>query len=162
MTTNPISLSLIKPGAIDTPYKDHARNYIGLEPEFPPPVYAPETVAEAILHCAENPVRDVFIGGGGKAISFLGKYLPRTTDKAMEIGMGLQLSDQPTDKSRSEGLYESQDASLRQSGGHPGHVMQSSLYTKATLHPYITGTAIALLGASLGYTLLKRNQNNDQ
>jgi short-subunit dehydrogenase len=68
---SPISVTLIKPSAIDTPYKDHARNYLDTKPENPPPVYAPEAVAEAILHCAENPVRDVFVGGGGKALSVL-------------------------------------------------------------------------------------------
>ena len=51
----PISVTLIKPSAIDTPYKDHAKNYLPVEPENPPPVYAPETVAEAILHSATHP-----------------------------------------------------------------------------------------------------------
>src|SRR5690606_16109139 len=40
----PISVTLVKPAAIDTPYKDHAKNYLGVQPENPPPVYAPETV----------------------------------------------------------------------------------------------------------------------
>src|SRR5687767_2996684 len=47
----PISVSLIKPSAIDTPYKEHAKNYLTIQPENPPPVYAPDTVAEAVLHC---------------------------------------------------------------------------------------------------------------
>lgn len=80
----PISVTLIKPAAIDTPYKEHAKNYLGVKPENPPPVYAPETVAEAILHCAENPTRDVFVGAGGKMLSLLGEYAPRLTDKYME------------------------------------------------------------------------------
>jgi hypothetical protein len=62
----PISVTLIKPSAIDTPYKDHAKNYLGIQPENPPPVYAPDTVAEAILHSAENPVRDLFVGVRGR------------------------------------------------------------------------------------------------
>ena len=80
----PISVSLIKPGAIDTPYAEHAKNYLANEPTVPPPVYAPEVVAETILYCAEHPVRDVFAGGGGKMLSFLGNLAPRRTDKVME------------------------------------------------------------------------------
>src|ERR687884_580384 len=53
----PVSVTLIKPGAIDTPYPEHAKNYMEREPALPPPVYAPEVVAEAILYCAENPER---------------------------------------------------------------------------------------------------------
>jgi short-subunit dehydrogenase len=70
----PISVTLIKPGAIDTPYSDHAKNYMPVEPKNPAPVYAPEVVARAILHCAETPERDVFVGAGGKGISLLGRF----------------------------------------------------------------------------------------
>ena len=51
----PISVTLIKPAAIDTPYTEHAKNYLPNEPKNPPPVYAPETVARAILHAAVYP-----------------------------------------------------------------------------------------------------------
>ena len=47
----PVSVTLIKPSTIDTPYTKHAKNLLeDKEPALPPPVYAPETVAEAILH----------------------------------------------------------------------------------------------------------------
>jgi NAD(P)-dependent dehydrogenase (short-subunit alcohol dehydrogenase family) len=45
----PISVTLIKPSAIDTPYTRHAKNLMPVEPQNPPPVYAPDLVAEAIL-----------------------------------------------------------------------------------------------------------------
>jgi NAD(P)-dependent dehydrogenase (short-subunit alcohol dehydrogenase family) len=47
----PISVTLIKPGAIDTPYTEHAKNYLDEETKHPPPVYAPRVVSEAILYC---------------------------------------------------------------------------------------------------------------
>src|SRR5688572_22836103 len=122
----PISVTLIKPSAIDTPYKDHAKNYMGVQPENPPPVYAPETVAEAILHCAENPVRDVFVGGGGNALSVAGNYVPRLTDKYMEATMiDQQMSDRPDDGRSDDGLYESHDSTLTERGGYDGHVAES-------------------------------------
>lgn len=160
----PISVTLIKPSAIDTPYKDHAKNYLEMEPINPPPVYAPETVADAILHCAENPVRDVFVGAGGKMLSAMGEYAPRLTDIYMRNTMiEGQKSDEPTNGRTKESLWEGRDSSLTERGGYDGHVAESSIYTKATLHPAITGTvaaAVLALGAGLAYKVARRNQND--
>jgi short-subunit dehydrogenase len=60
----PITVALVKPGSIDTPYPEHAKNYMDEAATVPAPVYAPETVARAVLHAAEHPQRDVTVGGG--------------------------------------------------------------------------------------------------
>lgn len=159
----PISVTLVKPSAIDTPYKEHAKNYLGVEPENPAPVYAPETVADAILHCAENPVRDVFVGVGGKALSVLGKYAPRLMDKYMESAMiDSQMTDRPDQTPGESGLYESLDSSLCERGGYDGHVFESSMYTKASLHPLLTSAAFAVGAAGLAYAVYaKRNARSN-
>ena len=154
----PISVTLIKPSAIDTPYKDHAKNYLSVEPQNPPPVYAPETVAEAILYSAEHPERDVFVGIGGKAMSVGGKYAPRLTDKVMEAALfDIQQTETPSPEDRRDGLYDASE-DLRERGGYDGHVAESSLYTKATLHPLVTGAL--LFGSVLALAGLWRTSNN--
>ena len=160
----PVSVTLVKPAAIDTPYKEHARNYLDVEPENPPPVYAPDTVAETILYCAENPVRDVFVGGAAKALSALDKYTPRIADHIMaSTQMGQRRSGEPAEPHTLEGLYESHDPRLSERGTYDGYVMESSLYTKASLHPAIsavaTGAALAI-GAGLAYSILRKNQDH--
>ena len=55
----PVSVTLVEPSATDTPYTEHAKNYMNVEPTHQPPVYAPELVANAILHCASHPHRTV-------------------------------------------------------------------------------------------------------
>jgi short-subunit dehydrogenase len=153
----PISVTLIKPSAIDTPYKDHAKNYLPVEPENPPPVYAPETVAEAILHSATHPERDVFVGVGGKAMSVGGKYAPRLTDKVMEAALfNVQQTEKPSSEDKHQGLYEA-SGELRERGGYEGHVAESSLYTKASLHPLITSAV--LLGSGLALAVWWRASN---
>jgi short-subunit dehydrogenase len=143
----PVSVTLIKPGSIDTPFPDHAKNYMDVEPTLPPPVYDADVVAEAILHAAEHPVRDLFAGGGGKALSASGQYAPRLTDRFMEATLfDQQRSDRPT--SGSDALYHASE-DLRQSGGYEGHVMTSSLYTSATKHPIVTGAVGVGLGLAL-------------
>lgn len=142
----PISVTLIKPSAIDTPYTKHAKNLMAVEPQNPPPVYAPETVAEAILHCAENPERDLYVGGGGKVLAAAGQHAPRLTDKLLGATMfEVQKSDRPKSVNRSDSLYApSKDGEER--GEYPGHVAESSVYTKAKIHPVIAGSLIAGLG----------------
>ena len=142
----PIAVTLIKPSAINTPYVQHAKNLLPSEPQNPAPVYAPETVAEAILHCAEHPERDVYVGAAGKMLAEAGHYLPRVIDKVMESMMlAQQKSDRPKPANRPDSLHApSADGDER--GRYPGHVSESSVYTKASVHPVITGSVIAGLG----------------
>lgn len=142
----PVSVTLIKPGSIDTPYRHHAKNYLASEPKNPGPVYAPDVVAEAILHCATHPERDVFVGGGGKGMAFFGNYAPRLTDKLMErLVIPGQHSDEPPRPRETNGLYQA-SGELKERGEHPGHVAKSSLYTKCRLNPLATAAVLAGTG----------------
>ncbi|MCA1619297.1 MAG: SDR family oxidoreductase [Acidobacteria bacterium] len=155
----PVSVTLIKPAAIDTPYTKHAKNLLEKEPAVPPPVYAPEVVAEAILHCAETPERDLFAGGGGKALSMMDKYTPRLGDKVMEAFMfDAQKLDEPARPRGDGGLYEA-SGELKERSGDDYRVMESSLYTKASLHPLLTGALIAGAGLAAAALLRPRRAN---
>ncbi|HJT26710.1 MAG TPA: SDR family oxidoreductase [Pyrinomonadaceae bacterium] len=145
----PISVTLVKPSTIDTPYTRHAKNLMPVEPQNPPPVYAPDLVAEAILHCAEHPERDLYVGGGGKVLAEAGHVAPRLTDKMIEAMMfDAQQSDRPKPPARQDSLYAPiEDGEER--GDYPGHVAETSVYTKASKHPLITGSLIAGLGLAV-------------
>lgn len=152
----PVSVTLVKPAAIDTPYTKHAKNLMEKEPAVPPPVYAPEVVAEVILHCAETPERDVFAGGGGKAMSMMENYAPRLGDKVMEATMfDAQKLDEPARPRGDGGLYEA-SGELKERSGDDYRVMESSLYSKASLHPLLTGALIAGAGLAAVALLLPR------
>lgn len=143
----PVAVVLIKPAAIDTPYPEHAKNYMEAEPTLPPPVYAPEEVARAILACAERPKREVTVGGGGTMLGFMGKVAPRLGDKYMEATQfSGQKLDRPADPDRPDALWDPNPGSGREHGDYPGHVMQSSLYTRAALNPGIAIMVLSMLG----------------
>jgi hypothetical protein len=97
MSGYPISVTLIKPGPIDTPYMEHARNLIGSPgTRNPPPAYHPRVVARAILHACAHPVRDLTVGGGGLGFAVMGKLFPALTDAAMvALARPTQTSDDP-------------------------------------------------------------------
>ncbi|MDQ3556919.1 MAG: SDR family NAD(P)-dependent oxidoreductase, partial [Gemmatimonadota bacterium] len=155
----PISVTLIKPAAIDTPYTQHARNLMDVEPTNPAPVYAPKTVAKAILECAERPVRDVTVGGAGRMLAAMGNVAPRLTDRYMRATMfDQQRTDQPTDRKRRDTLHRPRRGDGRERGDYEGHVMGSSAYTHAVLHPVrATLGAAALLAA--GAALLRNRES---
>ena len=110
-------------------------------------------MAEAILHCAETPERDVYVGGGGKALSVMEKYAPRLSDKLMEaVGFDAQQQDGPRAGVRDDaGLYEA-SGDLKERSGDDRVVFESSLYTKASLHPVLTGALF--VGAGLATAAL--------
>jgi len=151
----PISVTLIKPAGIATPYIDHAKNYMERKPSLPPPVYAPEAVAEAILHAAETPVRDMFIGSGGKGISAMGYYAPRAADKYMESAMFEQQKRDEPEEYRPDGLYNATN-DPRERGPYPGHVMEKSYYTKAAMHPLMTGALMLAVGLAATQAMRSR------
>ena len=141
----PISVTLIKPSSIDTPYFQHAKNYMEVQPKPPAPVYAPEVVANAVLRAAEHPIRDITIGGGGRVLTALGAALPRLTDFYMERAMfDAQRSDTSAEQTGGN-LYHSAGEEGVERGSYSGHVMRSSIYTQTALSP-----ARALLAAGVG------------
>jgi short-subunit dehydrogenase len=154
----PVSVTLIKPGAINTPYTQHAKNYLDVEPKFPPPVYAPEVVAEAILHCAQNPVRDLFVGGSGKALATAEKYAPRVTDKLMDLlAFDSQKSDKPN-VDRDENGLDGPSGGGATHGNHEGYVAESSIYTQSVMHPLVAG-GLLLAGIGLAYAVASRRNS---
>ena len=153
----PVSVSLVKPASIDTPFFQKARNYMEHEPRPAPPVYDPKVVAEAILTCAERPVREVFVGGGAKMMSSMRRLSTTATDKVMEKTLfDAQQYDERSTERRTDNLYAHVEHDGGERGDFPGHVMKSSLYTTAALHPVKTALAAAGLGAVLVLGLRNR------
>jgi len=144
----PISITLIQPAAIDTLYPEHAKSYLGVEPKHLPPVYAPEVVAKAILHCAEHPERNVLVGGGAKMFELTEHATPRLGDRLKEAvffrGQHSDVPDRDTDT-----LHAPRPGDGRVRGNYPGRVFEHSVYTAARLNRNRTLLGLAVIGAGL-------------
>jgi short-subunit dehydrogenase len=157
----PVSVTLIKPAGIDTRYAHHARNYLPMRPKNPPPLYALEVVAEAILHAAEQPVREITVGGSGRLLEALDHWLPGTMDRIMaRVLPRMQQSRAPADERGSAGLYDAA-GEARERSGDPYLVFERSAYTAAARHPVATlGLALVAAGAlALAGGLLRHRSN---
>jgi len=148
----PISVTLVKPAGIGTPFTEHAKNYTEHEPCLPPPVYRPEDVARAILHAAGHPLRDIFVGSSSKLMSAAAAHAPRCLDRFSERTLfDAQLRDGPP-QPPSDNLYEPA-GNGRVHGRHPGQVVRPSLYTHAVLHPRATALMATVFGLAAACAL---------
>jgi NAD(P)-dependent dehydrogenase (short-subunit alcohol dehydrogenase family) len=154
-----ISVTLIKPGAIDTPFPEHARNFMDQPPRLPPPLYAPEVVADAVLFACANPRRTLYAGGGGLMSSLLSRAAPRLADVIMEVvGTATQQKPgDPGDPVRRDNLYEPRTDALR--GSQHVHARGSSIALQLQKLPRSL-LALGLLGGAtaiaLGNAVVKR------
>jgi NAD(P)-dependent dehydrogenase (short-subunit alcohol dehydrogenase family) len=146
----PVSVTLVKPASIQTPFFDKAKTYLGVEPQPIPPVYAPSAVAGAIVYCAQHPVRHVVVGGRGRLLGLAATF-PRIADQFMESNtFEAQMTKEPAGD-RPHNLF----APVPYDGGEhgtnwKGRTIGSSVYTRAALHPAIAaGTAALAAGAVL-------------
>ena len=155
----PISVTLIKPTAIHTPFPENAKNYLPYKPTLPPPVYAPELVAEAILHSAETPTREFFVGGMAKAHASMAQNMPKLYETMNEkLIDSFQNSGEPAKANGKDGLYEP-NSNLRERGAEDRFVLEHSVYQQAKLHPLVT-TALAIGGGiALAALFAKRARN---
>ena len=77
----PVSVTLIQPTAVDTPFDEHARNYLDQEAKLPSNQIEPQEVADAILKAATKPTRDIRVGGMSKLNTFVAKNIPGIADR---------------------------------------------------------------------------------
>lgn len=150
----PVSVTLIKPAAMHTPFPEHARNLTGHPITLPPVIYDPRLTAKAILFAAAHPRRTLSIGGTGVLATVLATHLPRPTDRLLEaFGEALQTFDQPPPADRADNHWEPRAGAIDST--QDVYVRTQSLWLEAQLRPSL---AIAAAGAAtlVGMALRRR------
>lgn len=156
----PVSVTLIKPNGIHTPFPEHARNHMDLPPRVPQVIYGPELAADAILFAAQRPRRQIYVGGQGFALSVLARLFPRSTDRMMEAFFvrAQQSATDAGDPAMRDNLYEPRrDGQVE--GNQDFYVRRHSLAVEAQKHPLAAGALIAGTAAA-GAMLWNWRQRN--
>jgi hypothetical protein len=142
----PVSITQIMPGTINTPLFDNARTKMGVKPVAPPPAYPARVVADAIVHAAADPVRDLVVGGSAKALITVEKFAPRLVD-ALLRRVGYELHD--TGQRKPADAPDNLDAPFTVhdtvEGTVGGVTLRSSAYTWLALHKPVRTTVRALV-----------------
>ncbi len=151
----PISVTLIKPSGIGTPFAEHAVDHLRGEALIPPPVYAPELVADAILDAARSGKREITVGGAGRSQTLLTRIAPGVFD-----WLGTQfipfMSDENAPKTASDSLYAPAPGGAKSDRERTevSHSRPFSLYTSSVLHPRLV-LGVGLLAAVAAAAVLE-------
>jgi short-subunit dehydrogenase len=78
---SPVSITLIQPTAVNTPFPQHARNYMSQEPKLPSPQIEAQKVAEAILSAAEKETHHTKVGMMAKVNTTMSNLMPGMAEK---------------------------------------------------------------------------------
>ncbi|MFN3387783.1 MAG: SDR family oxidoreductase [Allosphingosinicella sp.] len=143
----PVHVTLIKPAGIHTPFGDHSKNYMDAASVVPPPVYAPEIVAEAVLRAAEDPIRDVIVGGSGRMMTWMQRYIPNVADRVFSRAFPVLAKDASMPPRDMEGGLHKAGGSGDMYGDQDSFMRKSSLYTSWRTHPVKTVATVAAVGA---------------
>jgi NAD(P)-dependent dehydrogenase (short-subunit alcohol dehydrogenase family) len=131
----PVSVTQVMPGTINTPLFDNARTKMGVKPVAPPPAYPARVVADAIVHAAAHPVRDLIVGGSAKTLITVEKFAPRLVD-ALLRRVGYELHD--TGERKPVDAPDNLDAPLTGNdtveGSVGGVTLRHSAYTWWAMH----------------------------
>jgi NAD(P)-dependent dehydrogenase (short-subunit alcohol dehydrogenase family) len=150
-----VSISVILPGAINTPQFDRARQKLGLQPQPVPPIYQPEPFAEAVVHCCERPIRELPLGWGAQKLLWGQKLSPRAGDLVLlRNGWKGQHTDEPKPKDSPDNLF----SPLPGDPGAHGRFDDSSRATTAWTWLRLKRCAIggAVVAGAAGAALLRR------
>ena len=154
LMSGPVSVTLIKPSSIDTPFVEHARNTMARAARVPPPVYRPEAVALAILAAAQHRHREITVGLGGAVMTAAAGVAPRLAERVIGGAMRSMLQSRDELNDGVDNLYApARDGETR--GPHRG-VVPVSPFT--ALQASKAGrTALTLGSLALTALLAKRN-----
>ena len=92
---SPVSIVLVQPSAVDTPFPQHARNYMAEEPKLPSPLIDPARVAAAILHAATHGGRDETVGAMAVVNTAMSHLMPQLADRMSAMQARRQQADAP-------------------------------------------------------------------
>ena len=149
----PISVTQVMPATINTPFFDKARTKLGVKPVAPPPIYGPNIVADAILHAAENPARDLVVGGAARAVISTQTVSPRLLDAVLErVGFEVHYTDEPKPADAPDNLFGPIEGHNTSEGSFGDRAHPKSLYNWLEMHPVVrrgaaAGMALGLLAA---------------
>ncbi|MCP2288165.1 SDR family oxidoreductase [Nocardia amikacinitolerans] len=155
----PISVTSIKPAAINTPFFTNGRNKMGVKPKGAPPFYDPSVVADCALYAATRPVRDLYAGDAARMMK-LGQHLaPGMVDLVLaKFGIPMEQTDEPVIEPGGNLYGPSGDARVQ--GDFGDQAMPFSPYTWLATHPKARKLfAVGALGAA-GVLLARRTNGS--
>jgi short-subunit dehydrogenase len=116
-----VAITLVQPTAVDTPFPQHARNYMAKEPKLPTPMIDPQQVADAILKAAGTAQKAVKVGAMAKLNTAVAKVAPGLGKKLAAAQADRQQYDEPPRKPEGTLYRPSEEGQVTGTGPIPHH-----------------------------------------
>lgn len=145
----PIRVSLVKPSGIATPMDDHVANHGPGAARLPPPLYAPELVAQTILMAARRPMREATVGGAGQLQIMAATHFPSLFSRTGGVATPI-LYDPDRPNAGRNNLFAPMAGGDMHSR-REGHGRRSSVYTSLELHPALRLVPAVIALAGVGW-----------
>jgi NAD(P)-dependent dehydrogenase (short-subunit alcohol dehydrogenase family) len=163
----PVSVTTIMPASINTPFFDKALTRLGVKPRPLPPVYKPELVADAIVYAAQKPVREIVVGGAGKAFVTLQAVSPRMADAVLQrVAFEGQRTNQPKTEHSPNNIYEHAEGFDTVKGSFRKIERQRSVYawtrTRPVMLALLLGSVLALSAFAGSRVLAARRKSRQK
>src|SRR3954471_20756610 len=151
-----VQVALVQLPGLNTPQFDWVRTRLRKHPPPVPPIYQPEVAARAIVHAAEHPRREMWVGlptaytilGEKFASGLMDRYLGRTNEQAQQAPLPIDpatrtdnLFEPPPGDPGSHGVFDDQ-----------AHARSPQLWLTMHKRAVLGGAAIAGLAATLAAT----------
>ncbi len=116
-----IHVCTVMPATVDTPFFQHAANFLGRAAKAMPPVYSPERVAKTLVRLAKRPRREVFVGNVARLMWMQFLVAPRMTERQIAVMMDrLHVYQDKHPPATSGNLFEPMAEGAGASGGWGG------------------------------------------
>jgi short-subunit dehydrogenase len=155
-----VKVALVQLPGLNTPQFDWVRTRLHKHPQPVPPIYQPEVAARAIVHAAEHPRREMWVGfptvytivGEKFASGLMDIYLGRTNEQAQETGQAI---DPDT---RTDNLFAPPPGDPGAHGMFDDQAKARSPQTWLTMHkrPVLAAAATGIAAAAVGALTARR------
>jgi NAD(P)-dependent dehydrogenase (short-subunit alcohol dehydrogenase family) len=115
-----VRVTMVQMPAVNTPQFSWVLSRLPRHPQPVPPIYEPETVAAQVLHAAEHPRREYWVGSSTAATLFANALVPGLLDRYLgKTGFDSQQTKEPHDPNAPANLFDPADgADERDFGMH--------------------------------------------
>lgn len=138
-----IAVSIVSPGAVDTPIYQHGANYIGRSPRPLPPALPTERVVRAIVRAVDRPRREVFVGRVHRMGITAQHVAPDVYDRIVGPVMDHLALQRSASAAHTGNVYQPDDELTGTDGGWRRHDARIALKTSLAAGAAVAGAMAA-------------------
>ncbi|MDP8922630.1 MAG: SDR family oxidoreductase [Chloroflexota bacterium] len=145
-----VKLSMLQLPAINTPQATRQRNKLARQAQPVPPMFTPESIADAVVWAAERAPREMLIGRPTVQAVWAQKFVPGLLDLYLgKTGYKPQMVDAPNDQHGRDILFDTLPGDPGAHGPYRDRERGPDLQMRLRMHPRasLATAALAVLGA---------------